>query len=101
MENDFRLISILPAPSKIVKRLITNQIGQSLRENIYESQYAFCRSYNATILLLSLRENTNTGKLCALVSLNLSKALNSICHAIVMRKFKDQFSFSKTYFLVL
>ena len=38
----------------------------------------------------------NVGKLSALVSLDLSRAFNTICHSTMIRKLKDQFQFSNS-----
>lgn len=96
--DDLRPISILPALSKIVEHLIKNQIIQSASVNIYESQYAFRRGYSTTSLLLkltdSIRENLNMNKLSALISLDLSKAFNSISHVSMIQKLRDYFNFS-------
>ena len=98
--DDLRPISILPVLSKIVEHIMNNQILRSVSMNIIPSQYAFRKGFNTTTLLLTLtdsvRKATNNNKLSALISLDLSKAFNSVNHITLITKLKDQFNFSKT-----
>lgn len=97
--DDFRPISILPALSKVVEHLLKNQILQSDFISISESQFAFRQGYNTTSLLLKLTDdircNVNNNKLSVLVSLDLSKAFNSIDHGKMISKLRNEFNFSK------
>lgn len=97
---DLRPISILPALSKIVEHIIKDQILLSIDNEIAESQYAFRRGYSTTSLLLSLTDNirscVNNRELCVLVSLDLTKAFNSICFSTMINTLKNSFNFSRS-----
>lgn len=98
--EDLRPISILPVLSKVVEHLLKDQMFQSSTISIYESQFAFRHGYSTTSLLLSLtdsiRENMNLKKLSVLVSLDLSKAFNSVCYSRMISKLKNEFNFSRS-----
>lgn len=98
--EDLRPISILPALSKVVEHLLRNQILESTSITIYESQYAFRQGFNTTSLLLeltdSIRRNINDDRLSVLVSLDLSKAFNSINYARLIMKLRNECKFSKS-----
>lgn len=98
--DDLRPISILPALSKVTEHILKNQMLQATLGRIYESQYAFRKGYNTTSLLLnltdSIRENINNDKLSVLVSLDLSKAFNSINFVTMVLKLKNEYNFSKS-----
>lgn len=96
--DDLRPISILPAMSKIVEHIMKNQILQSSQLRIHDMQYAFRQGLNTTHLLLkltdSIRVNANNGKRSVMVSLDLSKAFNSINFVRLLTKLRDFFNFS-------
>uniref|UniRef100_A0A1A9WBN4 Reverse transcriptase domain-containing protein n=1 Tax=Glossina brevipalpis TaxID=37001 RepID=A0A1A9WBN4_9MUSC len=87
--NDFRQISIPPALSKVVQHLIRKKIFQSIGDNVYKSQYAFRQGFSAILLLSltdSIRKNTYIAKPCGLISLDLSKTFNAVCHQFVLEE---------------
>lgn len=98
--NDLRPISILPALSKVVEHVIKEQILQCSLNRISDSQYAFRQGHNTSHLLLkltdSIREDINEDRLSILISLDLSKAFNSINYVSLLNKLHDEFSFSKS-----
>lgn len=98
--DDLRPISILPVLSKALEHILKQQIMLHASEKIVSSQYAFRRNHSTTSLLLhltdSIRDNLNHNKHSVLVSLDLTKAFNSICHVSLIRKLRDEFDFSKT-----
>lgn len=98
--DDLRPISILPALSKVVEHLLKEQMFRATVTTIYSSQYAFRQGHNTTSLLLeltdSIRKNVNEDKLSVLVSLDLSKAFNSINFVKMIEKLKNYYNFSKT-----
>lgn len=98
--DDLRPISILPAISKVVEHLVKNQILSHVERNIFQSQFAFRSGYSTTSLLLALtddiRRSENDNCLSLLVSLDLTKAFNSICYTNLLIKLRDQFGFSKS-----
>lgn len=98
--DDLRPISILPALSKVVEHILRDQILNSASVKICNSQYGFRKGYNTTSLLLrltdSIRSNINDDKLSVLISLDLSKAFNSVDFAGMILKLRDKFKFSKS-----
>lgn len=98
--EDLRPISILPVLSKVLEHILKDQILSYSSEKILNSQYAFRKGHNTTSLLLhltdSIRMNLNQNKLCVLVSLDLTKAFNSICYVSMIKKLRDEFNFSRT-----
>ncbi|XP_075151199.1 uncharacterized protein LOC142225310 [Haematobia irritans] len=95
---DLRPISILLAISKIVEHIMKGQILMATSNLIHESQYAFRQGLNTTHLLLSLtdhvRTDINNGCSSSLVSLDLSKAFDSVSYARLVAKLGGQFGFS-------
>ena len=92
--NNYRPISLLPALSKIFKRVIYNQINSYLTLNnlYYEGQYGF-RSKQSTKLaaldiidtITSIMEN---GNIPITIYLDLSKAFDTLNHTILLDKLK-------------
>uniref|UniRef100_A0A1A9UHZ6 Reverse transcriptase domain-containing protein n=1 Tax=Glossina austeni TaxID=7395 RepID=A0A1A9UHZ6_GLOAU len=87
--DDFRPISILPAIFKFVEHIIKDQIVVATTAHIYKPQYAFRQWYSAASRLLcvtdSVRADNNIISSNALLSLHLSKALNSLHHSSYLR----------------
>lgn len=96
--TDLRPISLLPVLSKVVEHIIKDQILLSIGNKISNSQYAFRRGYSTTSLLVNLTDNIrsclNEQKLGVLVSLDLTKAFNSISFFTMVTVLKDYFNFS-------
>lgn len=96
--EDLRPISILPAISKIVEHILKLQLFDSIIPSLHESQYAYRPGHNTTSLILSLtdciRESLNANELSVVISLDISKAFNSIDHHKMILKLKNEFNFS-------
>lgn len=98
--EDLRPISILPVLSKVFEHVLKEQLMMSTRRKIFDSQYAFRSGHNTTSLLLhlteSIRNDINNGKVSALLSLDLTKAFNSICFGTMIDKLRRNFGFSRS-----
>lgn len=98
--DDLRPISILPALSKAVEHILKSQIMSSVSELISPSQFAYRRFHNTTFLLLcmtdDIREYLNNGQISVLLSLDLTKAFNSINFSTLINKLRERYSFSST-----
>lgn len=98
--DDLRPISILPVLSKVLEHILKDQISSFAQEKISDNQYAYRRHHSTTSLLLhltdSVRHNMNECKQCVLVSLDLTKAFNSVCYVSMINKLKEIFNFSRT-----
>lgn len=98
--DDLRPISILPVLSKVLEHILKDQISSFAQEKISNNQYAYRKHHSTTSLLLhltdSVRNNMNQNKQCVLVSLDLTKAFNSVCYVSMIEKLKEKFNFSRT-----
>jgi len=103
--NDFsnmRPISILPILSKIAENLIKLQVVEYFDASslIDDSQAAYRNRYNSTYLLISLtdsiREAVSPSSFCVLVSLDSTKAFDSIDPLLLDQKLFLRYRFSKS-----
>ncbi|XP_065356239.1 uncharacterized protein LOC135950637 [Calliphora vicina] len=98
--DDLRPISILPVLSKVFEHVMKEQILASNIVTIYDGQHAYRKGYNTTSMLLSItdhiRWHVNASELSMPISLDLSKAFNSIYFSTMVRKLRDEFHFSGT-----
>lgn len=84
--SNFRPISILPSLSKVLEKIIFNQINEYLEENNMHNKFqsGFRGNYSTTTALLKIsddiRTNMNSKRLTFLVLLDLSRAFDSICY---------------------
>lgn len=98
--DDLRPISILPVLSKVCEHVMKEQILRHASSSIFSGQFAFRQGHSTTTLLLhltdSIRSNRNRNMNSVLVSLDLTKAFNSICYRNMVNKLRDKFNFSRT-----
>ncbi|XP_075157890.1 uncharacterized protein LOC142231157 [Haematobia irritans] len=98
--DDLRPISILPVLSKICEHLIKDQLIFKFGNKFLSSQHGFRKGHSTTSLLLhltdSIRGNINSANTCALVSIDLTKAFNSICFLTLIKKLCLRYHFSIT-----
>lgn len=98
--NNLRPISVLPALSKIVEATMKRQIVDYVEEQclLNDRQSAYRNGHNTTSLLLSLtdliRKNTLPENFSVLVSLDLTKAFDSIDKFIMNNKLFYRYNFS-------
>ena len=92
--NNYRLISLLPALSKIFERIVHNQLFEYFTSNhlFYNHQYGFREKYStesATLEFIDrLFKNLDSNKIPITVFLDLSKAFDTIDHNILVTKLK-------------
>ena len=90
--SNYRPISLLPVLSKVFEKSATNQLIKYLEENnlISPSQHAYRKGHGTTTCLAELLNHVHKivdeKKLCAIVSLDLSKAFDSINHDLLLNK---------------
>ena len=93
--KNYRPISILPVISKIFEKSATKQLSEYLEKNTLLSplQHAY-RKYHSTVtclfeLLNNIYEKLDNKKMVAIVSLDLSKAFDSINHQLLLQKLEN------------
>ena len=97
---DMRPISLLSSTSKVLEKLLSDQIKFHLQSNhlLSNFQSGFRQSHSTVALLFDVtdfvRSCLDSGNLAALVLLDFSKAFNSINFLILERKLKTQFNLS-------
>ena len=90
--SNYRPISILPVLSKIVEKIISEQIYSFMEENqlFSDSQFGFRKGRNTTLAINRLMEelytNFDNGLLTQGVFLDFSKAFDTIDHYILIKK---------------
>ncbi|XP_053698994.1 uncharacterized protein LOC128745964 [Sabethes cyaneus] len=100
--KDFRPISVLPAISKILEKILLTQIADHL--DIYnphliaEHQSGFRRGYSTTTALAEITHNIYSNldkhRCTVMVLVDLSLAFNCVNHQILQQKLNHEFGFS-------
>lgn len=92
--TDYRPISILPAMSKVLEKLVYEQIIRYVNEFklLPQIQSGFRSQHSTTTALLHVTDDIlrscDTGKVTCLVLLDFSKAFDTMDHAILLKKLK-------------
>ena len=92
--KDWRPISQIPLPGKILEKIIHAQITQYLDVNniLSENQYGFRKERSTSLaifnVLKTLHENWNENNFSGCVFVDFSRAFDSIDHAILAKKLK-------------
>ena len=93
-EGNYRPISILGVVSKVLEKIIQEQIYNYISNSdlFYDLQSGFRTSYSTDTCLLYLtdylRREIDLGKLCGMVLLDLQKAFDTVDHQILLIKLK-------------
>ena len=97
---NYRPISNLPNCSKILERILYNQICDYLRKNdlLYGRQYGFRRHHSTAHCMLDFVNSVaialDSGLHAAAVFIDFSKAFDMVFHPIMLHKLKNFFNFS-------
>lgn len=92
--GNYRPVSILSSISKIMERVIFEQIDSYLasRELLFEFQSGFRKSHSTDTCLLFLtdhiRKEVDSGKYCGMVMLDLQKAFDTVNHDVLLCKLR-------------
>ena len=90
--SNYRPISLLPVLSKVLEKIVANQLTEFLEKNrlIAESQHGFRPKLSTETALLKMSDriykNIDNRKISLLLLLDLSKAFDSVNHAILLEK---------------
>ena len=98
---NYRPISNLPFLSKILEKVIANQLCEFLQENIYENFQSGFRANHSTETALAKVTNdlliaSDQGFVSVLVLLDLSAAFDTIDHHILLQRLEQLISFKGT-----
>jgi retron-type reverse transcriptase len=100
--SDFRPISILPVLSKVMEKLLFDQMLEHLNTNnmLSEFQSGFRRSHSTATALTKILDDIHLAVevdgFSVAVLLDFTKAFDSMSHALLLRKLKNNYGFSST-----
>lgn len=100
--KDFRPISVLPAVSKILEKILLDQIVSHVDSNDHDflasNQSGYRKGYSTTTALAKVThdiyDHFDNGQCTVMVLVDFSLAFNSVDHRKLERKLRDEFSFS-------
>ena len=93
--DNYRPISVLPIMSKILEKIVHNQLMRYLDENklLSSKQFGFrpgrSTELTATLLTSYIRKGMDDGKYTGVIYIDLSKAFDTISHGTIISKLKD------------
>ena len=91
--NNYRLISVTTVFSKIIEKVVYNQLSDYLESNnpICPNQFGFrpnrCTNHAVTHLVDDIRINMDNGLLTGVVFMDFRKAFDTIQHACLMKNY--------------
>ena len=90
---NYRPISILPTISKVFERSAVDQLVNFLETILSASQHAYRKGHSTTTCLAEVTnkiyESLDKNLIVGMVSMDLSKAFDSICHTHLLQKLSD------------
>ena len=93
LKTNYRPITILPALSKVFEKIIHCRISPYFEEIYHKYVFAFRKYHGCDSALLSLTEQwkkeIDNNKLIDLVSMDLSKAFDTLPHELIVLKLKE------------
>lgn len=101
--KDFRPISVLPAVSKVVEKVLLSQITEHLDAAdpplLAPNQSGYRRGYSTTTALTKevhdLYSNLDENRCTVMVLVDFSLAFNCVDHRLLRNKLRDEFRFSR------
>ena len=101
--SNYRPISLLPILSKVLEKIVANQLMSFLESNklLAKNQHGFRKYLSTETALMKVNEylyqNIDNQNISLLLLLDLSKAFDSVSHEILMNKF-DNLSIDQFWF---
>ena len=92
--GNYRPISVLPVASKLLERLLADQILEHLNKNKILScvQHGYRKSYSTTTSLVQIledvRKSTEKREISAILALDLTRAFDTISHKLLIKKLR-------------
>ena len=91
-KDNYRPLTILPSLSKFFETLVHSRVSPRFRNILHKFVFAYIKHHGCDTALLSLteewRKELDDRKIIGLVSMDLSKAFDSLPHDLIVKKFK-------------
>ncbi|KAJ1123466.1 hypothetical protein NDU88_001935 [Pleurodeles waltl] len=93
--KNFRPISLLPFPAKVIEKIVNAQLTTALETNdsLDPSQFGFRANHSTETALIAatddIRSLTDKGETVALILLDLSAAFDTACHRTLIRRLSN------------
>ena len=92
-KDNHRPLTILPSLSKVFETLVHSRVSPQFRSILQKFVFAYRKHHGCDKALLSLteewRKKLDDRKIIGLVSMDLSKAFDSLPHDLIVKKFKE------------
>ena len=95
--NNFRPVSILPVLSKVIEKIVADQLMDHLERNnlLSDTQHAYRKGLSTETALMKVTDevykNINEKKISLLILCDLSKAFDSVNHSKLLEKFNHYY----------
>ena len=92
-KDNYRPLTILPSLSKVFETLVHSRVSPRFRNILDKFVFAYRKHHGCDTALLSLteewRKELDDQKIIGLVSMDFSKAFDSLQHDLIVKKFKE------------
>ena len=101
-KTNYRPITILPVLSKVFKKLVHSRLASHFEEVYHNNVFAYRDYHGCETAILSLTEQLkiDNHQVISLVSMDLSKAFDTLSHYLIVKKLQDYGRDSKVINLV-